>query len=250
MTAVSTGSAQPESAGRAIPYRRELLVGTASPERAGAASAISGTGAEFGGALGIAVLGSIGAAFYRRHGRPLPADVPTESAERRTGTTDGGQGGLAPARPPRSALLEAADAAFSCGLRVASVVSTFVVARARGRPRPAAQEPGGPRRRAGSQDPPDEAAINPERATREVCDTTSHWRDPHPGGSRANSRGPLRTTETSGACRWKFDRPLVRHASRVRAKAVGLPSNVGLVGSPVWTVSASRLYALYIVGQG
>lgn len=38
-----------------------LVVGSAPPERAGAASAISETSAEFGGALSIAILGSIGA---------------------------------------------------------------------------------------------------------------------------------------------------------------------------------------------
>jgi MFS transporter, DHA2 family, multidrug resistance protein len=43
----------------------DLVVGTAPPERAGAASALSETGAEFGGALGIAILGSIGTAVYR-----------------------------------------------------------------------------------------------------------------------------------------------------------------------------------------
>jgi DHA2 family multidrug resistance protein-like MFS transporter len=36
------------------------------PERAGAASAISETSAELGGALGVAVLGSVGAFMYRR----------------------------------------------------------------------------------------------------------------------------------------------------------------------------------------
>ena len=41
------------------------VVGAAPPERAGAASAISETSAEFGGALGIAVFGSIGVAVYR-----------------------------------------------------------------------------------------------------------------------------------------------------------------------------------------
>src|SRR5262249_43961442 len=39
--------------------------GCAPPERAGAASALSETGSEFGGALGIAILGSIGTAVYR-----------------------------------------------------------------------------------------------------------------------------------------------------------------------------------------
>ncbi|WP_377289987.1 MFS transporter [Rhizobium sp. SG2393] len=42
-----------------------LIVGTAPPERAGSASAISETSAEFGGALGVAVLGSIGTVIYR-----------------------------------------------------------------------------------------------------------------------------------------------------------------------------------------
>ena len=43
----------------------DLIIGSAPPERAGAASAISETSAEFGGALGIAVFGSIGVAVYR-----------------------------------------------------------------------------------------------------------------------------------------------------------------------------------------
>jgi DHA2 family multidrug resistance protein-like MFS transporter len=43
----------------------DLVVGSAPPERAGAASAISETSFEFGGALGIAVLGSLFTAVYR-----------------------------------------------------------------------------------------------------------------------------------------------------------------------------------------
>ncbi len=43
----------------------DLIIGTAPPERAGAAAAISETCSEFGGALGIAILGSIGTAIYR-----------------------------------------------------------------------------------------------------------------------------------------------------------------------------------------
>jgi DHA2 family multidrug resistance protein-like MFS transporter len=43
----------------------DLVVGLAPPEQAGAASAISETSFELGGALGIAVLGSIMAAIYR-----------------------------------------------------------------------------------------------------------------------------------------------------------------------------------------
>jgi MFS transporter, DHA2 family, multidrug resistance protein len=43
----------------------DLMVSTAPPERAGAASAISETSSELGGAFGIALLGAIGAAVYR-----------------------------------------------------------------------------------------------------------------------------------------------------------------------------------------
>src|SRR6266496_3668680 len=42
----------------------DLAVGAAPPERAGAASALSETSAEFGGALGIAILGVIGTSIY------------------------------------------------------------------------------------------------------------------------------------------------------------------------------------------
>ncbi|WP_313616598.1 MFS transporter [Agrobacterium sp.] len=42
-----------------------LIVGTAPPERAGSASAISETSSEFGGALGVALLGSLGTVVYR-----------------------------------------------------------------------------------------------------------------------------------------------------------------------------------------
>lgn len=42
----------------------DLIVGVAPPERAGAVSAVSETGSEFGGALGIAVFGSLGTAAY------------------------------------------------------------------------------------------------------------------------------------------------------------------------------------------
>ncbi|EQA46473.1 transporter, major facilitator family protein [Leptospira broomii serovar Hurstbridge str. 5399] len=43
----------------------DIIVSAAPPERAGAAASISETGAEFGGVLGIAVLGSIGTVVYR-----------------------------------------------------------------------------------------------------------------------------------------------------------------------------------------
>jgi DHA2 family multidrug resistance protein-like MFS transporter len=56
----------------------ELIVGAAPPERAGSASAISETAAEVGGAVGIAILGSLGTAVYRTAlAANLPASIPT-----------------------------------------------------------------------------------------------------------------------------------------------------------------------------
>ncbi|WP_350281117.1 MFS transporter [Kribbella sp. HUAS MG21] len=56
----------------------EAVVGSVAPERAGSASAVMETCAEFGGALGIAILGSIGTAVYRSD---VPADLPAAVAE-------------------------------------------------------------------------------------------------------------------------------------------------------------------------
>ena len=68
----------------------DLIVGARPPERAGAASAISETSAELGGALGIAILGSIGTAVYRGAMlRAVPAGVPAELAEAARDTLGG-----------------------------------------------------------------------------------------------------------------------------------------------------------------
>jgi DHA2 family multidrug resistance protein-like MFS transporter len=60
----------------------DLMVGAAPPERAGAAAGISETSSEFGGALGIAVLGAVGTAVYRGQIEgAVPAGVPPGPAE-------------------------------------------------------------------------------------------------------------------------------------------------------------------------
>ena len=58
----------------------DLMIGAAPPERAGAASAVSETTSEFGGAMGIAVLGSIGTAIYRSQVvEAAPAGIPSQA---------------------------------------------------------------------------------------------------------------------------------------------------------------------------
>src|SRR4029450_11583968 len=58
-----------------------VLLTAAPPRRRGAASGTPETGSELGGALGIAILGSIGVAVYRGElADALPADLPTHAA--------------------------------------------------------------------------------------------------------------------------------------------------------------------------
>jgi MFS transporter, DHA2 family, multidrug resistance protein len=60
----------------------DMILSAVPPERAGAAGALSETSSEFGGALGIAVLGSIGTAIYRYHMEDaIPSAVAAQDAE-------------------------------------------------------------------------------------------------------------------------------------------------------------------------
>ena len=58
----------------------DLIVGSAPPERAGAASGISETAVELGGALGISILGSIGIAIYPTDAQDADALIKTADA--------------------------------------------------------------------------------------------------------------------------------------------------------------------------
>jgi MFS transporter, DHA2 family, multidrug resistance protein len=108
----------------------DLIVGSAPPERAGAASGISETGAELGGALGIAILGSIGVAVYRGQlATTLPADVPSQAAAAARDTL-GGAVAAAQQLPTEvgSALMTAAREAFTAGLQVTAAISAVIAA--------------------------------------------------------------------------------------------------------------------------
>jgi DHA2 family multidrug resistance protein-like MFS transporter len=99
----------------------DLIIGAAPAARAGAAAAISETGSEMGGALGIAVLGSIGTAIYRGDlARAELSGIP-ESARRAAMDTLGGA--VAAAEQHLSGagstlLLDAARAAYTHTLQI------------------------------------------------------------------------------------------------------------------------------------
>jgi DHA2 family multidrug resistance protein-like MFS transporter len=106
----------------------ELIVGTAPPERAGAASGISETAAELGGALGIAILGSVGVAIYRGAvGAELPAAVPDAAAEVARDTL-GGAVAVAAELPSEigAVVLEVAREAFVAGMHLTAGIAAVV----------------------------------------------------------------------------------------------------------------------------
>ncbi|HEY2956803.1 MAG TPA: MFS transporter [Actinomycetota bacterium] len=106
----------------------ELIVGAAPPEHAGAASGISETAAELGGALGIAAMGSIGVAIYRsRLADQLPAGLPAEVAAAARDTL--GSAVAAAAQLPDQlggAVVQAARDAFVAGMQRSSLIGAVV----------------------------------------------------------------------------------------------------------------------------
>ena len=140
-----------------ITLATELIVGSAPPEQAGAATGMSETSGELGGALGIAILGSIGTAVYRTEvAASLPPDVPAAAADAARDTL-GGALAIAQTLPDAvgTALVEVARIAFIDALHfVAAVAAVGAILTAIGaavalrnvaaRPEPADVEEGSP----------------------------------------------------------------------------------------------------------
>ncbi|GAA3819414.1 MFS transporter [Sphaerisporangium flaviroseum] len=114
----------------------DLILTAAPPERAGAASALSETGSELGGALGMATLGSIGAAVYHHRmadlllpGGPAGSGLPAE-ALRAASETLGGAAAVAGRMPgpAGAALLDAGREAFTQGMNATAIAGAVVMA--------------------------------------------------------------------------------------------------------------------------
>jgi DHA2 family multidrug resistance protein-like MFS transporter len=106
----------------------DLVVGSAPVERAGIASAISETSSELGGALGIAVLGSVGVVAYRgAMTHAFPTGVPESATQIAKGTLGGAVAVAARLRPPVGAeLLAAAREAFAHAFAVVAAASAGI----------------------------------------------------------------------------------------------------------------------------
>jgi MFS transporter, DHA2 family, multidrug resistance protein len=106
----------------------DIIIGSAPPERAGAASGISETCSEFGGALGIAILGSIGTAIYRSAMAASVVDGVPQDAAVAARDTLGAAVAVAGQLPGNgAALLAMARKAFTHGLQVTAITSALVV---------------------------------------------------------------------------------------------------------------------------
>ncbi|WP_407717046.1 MFS transporter [Jiangella alkaliphila] len=100
-----------------------IVIGSAPPEKAGSAAAVSETSAEFGIALGIATLGSLGTVVYRSE-LTVPAGTPAEAAAAAQDSMAGAA--VSAAQLPGDVagpLLEAAREAFMTGLTTVASIS-------------------------------------------------------------------------------------------------------------------------------
>jgi DHA2 family multidrug resistance protein-like MFS transporter len=105
----------------------EMVVSSVPPQKAGAASAMSETSAEFGIAMGIAVFGSVATAVYRDE-VAVPEQVPAEAAAL---ATDSMAGALQAADTLPGSLADGVVAtardAFSSGLHTVAVIGAVIV---------------------------------------------------------------------------------------------------------------------------
>ncbi|MET3695713.1 DHA2 family multidrug resistance protein-like MFS transporter [Bacillus oleivorans] len=107
----------------------DMIVGSAPSEKAGLAGAMSQTSAEFGFALGLAVLGSIGTAVYRNQiADNIPVDTPPEVANAARDTLVGAtEAAQKLSDPLGTELLAIAREAFTSGMNTVATVSAIML---------------------------------------------------------------------------------------------------------------------------
>jgi len=106
----------------------DMVVSSAPPEKAGAASATSETAAEMGMALGIAVIGSIGGFIYRQHMLlSLPADLSAADRESAADTLGGALAVAADMGEAGQGIIAQAGTAFTQALHVNAGISVAIV---------------------------------------------------------------------------------------------------------------------------
>jgi MFS transporter, DHA2 family, multidrug resistance protein len=110
-------------AGPMVTLGTDLVIGSAPLERASSAGALNETSGQFGFALGIAALGSLGTAVYRSR-VSVPAGVPGAARDSLAGATTAAAGLPGPVG---ERLLTSAREAFTTGMHVAALVSAVLL---------------------------------------------------------------------------------------------------------------------------
>ncbi|MEU1228935.1 MFS transporter [Streptomyces sp. NPDC005828] len=107
-----------------------MVVGTVPPEKAGSAGALSQISNEFGAALGVATLGTLGLAVYRNSvDTTVPANIPADAAEAARDSVSGAAS-AAQGLPQQlaDALMEPVRTAFTGGIHTVATVSAVLIA--------------------------------------------------------------------------------------------------------------------------
>jgi DHA2 family multidrug resistance protein-like MFS transporter len=113
--------------GAAETVSNELILASAPPEKAGAASAVSETAYELGAVLGTTVIGGMLAAFYRSN-LALPAGLPDTAADASRETLAGAVAASGTLDEPLGqALRDAAAHAFDAGVGVTALIGAGLI---------------------------------------------------------------------------------------------------------------------------
>jgi hypothetical protein len=139
--------------GMAMAPATESIMGSLPPSQAGVGSAVNDTTRSLGGALGVAIMGSIAASVFATHVRPALAHLPSGVAAQAKGSVGAavtvgqhapGSAGTGLVNAARQAFVSGSDHAMLVAVAAAvlgSVVAArFLPARA-GEPSPAVAEP-------------------------------------------------------------------------------------------------------------
>ncbi|MFJ7043360.1 MFS transporter [Streptomyces sp. NPDC101112] len=108
--------------GPLIALGTDIVVGSAPPEQAGSAAAISETSTELGMALGVAILGSVGTAVYRSE-VDVPAGIPDGAGDT---LAEALQAAKALPADVAAAFVDSGRAAFTEGMNVIGVVGALL----------------------------------------------------------------------------------------------------------------------------
>lgn len=106
----------------------DLIVGSVPPERSGSAASLSETSAELGGALGIAILGSIGTAMYRNAMSDENPEGVSSAIKEQASETLGGAFAAAEQLPhtAKTALLASSQQAFTQAFELNGLISVAI----------------------------------------------------------------------------------------------------------------------------